>query len=194
MTGTVNGDALSYTLATASQFSNVGNHPITVTLGNNPNYNVTPIDGTLQSPRARRRCRPTTNRRPTGMQSRVDRHDHRNRQRRRVELFAGDTGDAVLQHRSYAITVMLGSNSNYNVTATNGMLDIDPKAATVTADNKSRTYGDPNPSLTATVGGQFRAATSSTTRSPPGRTSLERWRLRDHRDAWRESELHRNAG
>src|SRR5205823_12663596 len=46
--GTVNGDVLNYTLATtALQFSNVSNYPITVTLGSNPNYTVTPTDGTL---------------------------------------------------------------------------------------------------------------------------------------------------
>src|SRR5947208_7385130 len=55
VTGTVNGDALSYTLATtALQFSNVGNYPVTVNLGSNPNYNVTPTDGTLTSSQERR--------------------------------------------------------------------------------------------------------------------------------------------
>ena len=48
VTGTVNGDVLNYTLATsAGQFSNVGSHAITVSLGSNPNYSVTPTDGTL---------------------------------------------------------------------------------------------------------------------------------------------------
>src|ERR1044071_1409501 len=49
----------------------------------------------------------------------------------------------------YPITVTLGSNPNYTVTPTDGTLHIDPKAATVTADNKSKTYGDDNPSFTA---------------------------------------------
>jgi hypothetical protein len=42
VTGTVNGgDTINYTLATtASQFSNVGQYPIDVTLGDNPNYTV----------------------------------------------------------------------------------------------------------------------------------------------------------
>jgi hypothetical protein len=48
VTGTSNGDTLNYTLATtATKFSNVGNYPITVTLGSNPNYNVSKTDGTL---------------------------------------------------------------------------------------------------------------------------------------------------
>ncbi|WP_162174271.1 MBG domain-containing protein, partial [Flavobacterium daejeonense] len=48
VTGTVNGDILDYSLATtAIQFSSVGDYPITVTLGSNPNYSVTPINGLL---------------------------------------------------------------------------------------------------------------------------------------------------
>ncbi|MFV8360867.1 MBG domain-containing protein, partial [Flavobacterium sp. LS1P3] len=48
VTGAVNGDTINYTLATsATQFSNVGAYPIVVTLGSNPNYDVTPVNGTL---------------------------------------------------------------------------------------------------------------------------------------------------
>jgi hypothetical protein len=39
VTGAVNGDTINY-LATATQFSNVGDYPIAVTLGANPNYSV----------------------------------------------------------------------------------------------------------------------------------------------------------
>src|SRR5439155_25640339 len=57
--------------------------------------------------------------------------------------------------RSYAITVTLGSNPNYSVTTTAGNLHIGPKTATVTADNKAKTYGDDNtriaPACTPTV-------------------------------------------
>ncbi|MBC5864083.1 gliding motility-associated C-terminal domain-containing protein, partial [Flavobacterium sp. F-400] len=48
VTGGVNGDTINYTLATsATQFSNVGAYPIVVTLGSNPNYDVTAVNGTL---------------------------------------------------------------------------------------------------------------------------------------------------
>src|SRR5213078_2014264 len=48
VTGTVNGDTLAYTLAsTAVKYSGVGDYPIAVTLGSNPNYNVTATDNTL---------------------------------------------------------------------------------------------------------------------------------------------------
>src|SRR5207302_8456950 len=48
VTNVVTGDTLNYTLATsATQCSSVGPYAITVTLGANPNYNVTPTNGTL---------------------------------------------------------------------------------------------------------------------------------------------------
>ena len=47
----------------------------------------------------------------------------------------------------------LGSNPNYEVTATGGTFTIAKRAATVTADAKSKTYGTFDPTLTATVTG-----------------------------------------
>ena len=51
----------------------------------------------------------------------------------------------------YAITVNLGENPNYDVTATDSKLTVGKKAATVTADDKSKTEGEADPALTATV-------------------------------------------
>src|SRR5207244_10571265 len=45
------------------------------------------------------------------------------------------------------------SNPNYNVSKTDGNLHINAKDASVTADNKGKTYGDDNTALTATVTG-----------------------------------------
>src|SRR5205085_496058 len=46
--GTVNSDVLDYSLSTtAVKFSNVDNYAITATLGSNPNYSITPTNGTL---------------------------------------------------------------------------------------------------------------------------------------------------
>ena len=48
VSGTVNSDVLDYSLSTtAVKFSNVDNYAITVTLGSNPNYSITPTNGTL---------------------------------------------------------------------------------------------------------------------------------------------------
>ena len=42
------GDAVNYSLSTtAVKLSGVGDYPITVTLGSNPNYTVSKTDGTL---------------------------------------------------------------------------------------------------------------------------------------------------
>jgi hypothetical protein len=54
---------------------------------------------------------------------------------------------------SYPIVVTLGSNSNYDVTKHDGSLTIGKATASVTANDKSRTYGDANPVLDAVVAG-----------------------------------------
>ena len=54
---------------------------------------------------------------------------------------------------SYAITVTLGTNPNYTVTKVDAALTVNPALATVTANAKSKTYGDDNPALDAVVTG-----------------------------------------
>ncbi|MFN5102409.1 MAG: MBG domain-containing protein, partial [Planctomycetota bacterium] len=53
---------------------------------------------------------------------------------------------------SYAISITLGSNPNYSVTTTAGSLTVGQRSVSVTADAKSKTYADANPTLTATEG------------------------------------------
>src|SRR5204862_2431078 len=55
---------------------------------------------------------------------------------------------------AYPITVTLGSNPNYSVTKSDGTLTVSAAVATVTANNKSKSYGAVNPALDATVAGQ----------------------------------------
>lgn len=55
---------------------------------------------------------------------------------------------------SYAITPSGEvAQGNYTVTYVSGTLTVTPKAVTVTADNKTKTYGDEDPELTATIDG-----------------------------------------
>src|SRR5437667_4250756 len=147
-----------------------------VSLGSNPNYNVTKTDGTLT----------------------VDAKDASITADNKMKTYGdanpaltatvtgtvnGDTLDYTLATVAtqfsnvgpYAITVTLGSNPNYNVTKTDGTLTINAKDASVTADNKSKTEGDPNPPLTATVTGtvngdmlDYTLSTTATQLSPPG--------------------------
>jgi hypothetical protein len=57
--------------------------------------------------------------------------------------------------------------TNYDVTKTNGTLTIGKAALTVTADNKSKTYGDANPSLTPSYTGWKNADTASVLTGSP---------------------------
>ncbi|WP_180994758.1 doubled motif LPXTG anchor domain-containing protein [Clostridium sp. chh4-2] len=53
----------------------------------------------------------------------------------------------------YQITAVIGSNSNYEISVEDGMLTIQPKAVQITAVDKSKTYGENDPELTAVVTG-----------------------------------------
>lgn len=55
-----------------------------------------------------------------------------------------------------------GRLGNYAVSSSNGTLTVNPAPLTVTADNQSRPYGTPNPSLTATVSGFVNGETLTT--------------------------------
>src|SRR5205807_518415 len=155
VTGTVNGDTLNYSLSTtAVKFSSVGDYTITVTLGLNPNYNVSKTDGKLHiNPKAASVAaddkgktygddNPTLMATVTGTVN----GDTLNYSLSTTAVKFSSVGD-------YTITVTLGSNPNYTVSKTDGNLHINPKAALVTADDKGKTYGDDNPTLTATVTG-----------------------------------------
>src|SRR4029077_17043230 len=135
------GDPINYTLATtAVKLSNVGDYPITVTLGSNPNYNVTKTNGTLHiSPKnasvtADNKGKQYGDDNPalTAMVvGEVAGGDVINYSLSTTALKFSNVGD-------YPITVKLGSNPNYNVTPTNGTLHISPRPAAVTADNKMK--------------------------------------------------------
>ncbi len=63
---------------------------------------------------------------------------------------------------THIITAAGGTASNYNVVDSNGTLTVAKANLTVNADNKSKTYGGTDPSLTYTVGGTlFYGDTSS---------------------------------
>src|SRR5205814_122291 len=71
----------------------------------------------------------------------------------------------------YTITAAAGTLAagNYSFTFANGSLTVTPASLTVTADDKSREYGDPNPVFTASYGGFKNGetfATSGVTGSP----------------------------
>src|SRR5207245_2320847 len=155
VTGTVNGDTLNYTLATtALQFSSVGPYPISVTLGSNPNYSITPSNGTL-----------TVNQRPATVKADDKSKNYGDANPALTATVTGTVNGDTLNYTlattapqvssvgPYPISVTLGSNPNYSITPSNGTLTVNQRPATVKADDKSKNYGDSNPALTATVTG-----------------------------------------
>ncbi len=54
---------------------------------------------------------------------------------------------------TYAITADGGSDNNYDFSYTNGTLTVGKAALSVTAEDKKKTYGEENPSLTLSYSG-----------------------------------------
>jgi hypothetical protein len=146
VTGTVNGDALNYSLATtATTLSGVGAYPITVNVGANPNYMVTPVSGTLTINKATATV--TLN--------------------NLTQTYAGIplsptvtitpsvsfnwTGAPQSNAGTYAVTATV-TDPNYTGSAS-GTFTITKATLTVTADNKTRPEFNPNPPLTASFSG-----------------------------------------
>ena len=157
VTGTVGTDTINYTLATtAEQFSGVGSYPITVTLGSYPNYNVTPVNSTL-----------TVSAKAATIVADATTKTYGDDNPGLAAVVTGEAvGGAPINYTlsttaakfsgvgPYPIKVLLGSNPNYNVTATDSTLAVNVKAATILADAKTKAYGDDNPGLTAAVLGE----------------------------------------
>jgi hypothetical protein len=62
---------------------------------------------------------------------------------------------------TYPITAGGASAANYTITYTAGTLTVTPAPLTITADNKTKVYGQPNPTLTASYSGFVNGDTSS---------------------------------
>ncbi|MEO6230216.1 MAG: MBG domain-containing protein, partial [Ferruginibacter sp.] len=153
--GTANGDVLNYTLATtATVTSGVGTYPIAVTLGSNPNYDVTPTDALL-----------TVTQRSATVTANAKSKIYGDANPALDAAVAGTANGDVLNYSlattatvtsgvgTYPIAVALGSNPNYDVTLTDALLTVTLRPATVTANAKSKIYGDANPALDAAVTG-----------------------------------------
>ncbi len=139
------GDAINYSLATtAVKFAGVGSYPIVVTLNSNPNYNITKTDGTLVVAKATATVTANDKSKTYG-------DDNPALDATVVGQVAG--GDAINYSLattaakfagvgSYPIVVTLNSNPNYNVTKTDGTLVVNKATLMITANNRSKSYGD----------------------------------------------------
>jgi len=162
------GDPINYTLSTTAETcSNVGTYPISVNLGANPNYDITTYGATL-----------TVNQKDASVTA-----DNKSKILGEANPVCGvslnyslsTTAETCSNVGDYDIAVNLGANPNYNVTTTDATLTIGKKAASVTANNLTKSYGDPNRPLTATVVGEvcsdlidYSLSTTAETLSPVG--------------------------
>ena len=73
-----------------------------------------------------------------------------------------NSGSSAKNAGTYAIAAAGSSGVGYNLAFNNGALTINKAALTVTADNKTRAYGDANPVLTSTLSGFKNGETAST--------------------------------
>ena len=163
ITGTVEGDTIAFSLSREAG-ETVGTYPITVTLGNNPNYEVTPTNGTF-----------TINKRPATITADNVSKTYGDTDPTLTATVVGSVeGDAIAFSLSraegenagtYPITVTPGYNPNYEVTPTNGVFFIDKKPAMVTAIDNSKTYGTPDPEFSASVEGSVEGDTIAFTLS-----------------------------
>ena len=141
----VEGDTLNYSLATtAGQFTGIGNYPITVTPGANPNYVVTPVHGTL-----------SIGTRPATITANDKQKEYNTDNPTLDATVTGTVNNDALNYTlattatktsnvgEYPITVTPGANPNYNVQATNGKLTIVKASQQITfAAIGPKNYGD----------------------------------------------------
>jgi stress response protein SCP2 len=194
VTGAVNNDVLAYTLATAAdQTSGVGSYPIVVTLGSNPNYEVTKHDGTLTIGKASASVTANDKSKTYGQANPAF-----------DAVVTGAVNNDVLAYTlataadqtsgvgSYPIVVTVGSNPNYDVTKHDGTLTIGKASASVTANDKSKTYGQANPAFDAAVTGTVNNDVLSYTLATAADQTDRRRQLPDRGDAGQQPELRRS--
>jgi hypothetical protein len=169
--GAVNGDMLAYSLATvADQTSGVGSYPIVVTLGDNPNYDVAPHDGTLTIGKATASVTATDKSKIYGQANPV--FDAVVVGAANGDVLAYSLATAATQTSgvgSYPIVVTLGNNPNYAVTKHDGSLTISSATLTITPQGaKTKLLGATFTAFTGTVTGLQGTDAGTATYASPG--------------------------
>jgi len=163
--GFVNGDSarsLTGTLSlatTATAGSGAGTYPITVSGLNSANYSITFLNGTLSvipapltvkaddQTRVYGQANPTFTASYSGFVNDDSASSLTGTQSLGTAATAGSGAGA------YAITVSGLSSNNYSITFVGGTLTVNPAPLTISADPKSKVYGQANPALTASYTG-----------------------------------------
>ena len=156
VTGVLPGDTLNYTVSlSAGTYPAVGTYPITVTVGSNANYNVTANNSQLTvnpatvtvAAAAQSKIYGTANPALTAAVTGVPSSGAT------LNYSLATTATVVSGVGTYPITVSIGSNPNYSVTPSNGLLTVNQAVATVTPAAAGKTYGTVDPTLSGTLTG-----------------------------------------
>ncbi|WP_194383028.1 MBG domain-containing protein, partial [Belliella aquatica] len=159
--GLVNGDTQVATepsiTTTATSSSNVGTYPITLSGGLDANYDITLVNGTLtvgqkavtitaeNQSKVYGEENPTLTFTYTGLVN--------GDEKVATEPSIATTATESSNVGSHPITLSGGVDANYAITLVNGTLTVGQKAVTITAEDKSKIYGEANPALTFTYTG-----------------------------------------
>ncbi|MFQ6603859.1 MBG domain-containing protein, partial [Flavobacterium sp. C3NV] len=177
--GFVNGDtASSFTTfptiaTTAVTGSSVGTYPITASGAVNPNYAINYIDGTLTVTTATLTITADNQTKTYGSANPALTASYSG-------FVNGDTAASFTTLPTISTTEVTGSNvgtypitasgavnPNYTISYFNGTLTVTTASLTITADNKTRDYGAPNPVLTASYSGFVNGDTSASLTTQP---------------------------
>ncbi|WP_157972209.1 MBG domain-containing protein, partial [Pleomorphovibrio marinus] len=178
--GLVNGDTEVSTApdisTTALASSGVGTYPITLDGGSDDNYSITLENGALEVTKAALTI-------TADNQSKVYGEENPDLTFSYVGLVNGDTevstkpGISTTAMASsgvgtYPISLDGGSDDNYAITLKTGELAVTKAALTITADDKSKVYGEENPSLTFSYYGLVNGDTEVSTAPGISTTAL----------------------
>ncbi|WP_375583664.1 MBG domain-containing protein [Cyclobacterium xiamenense] len=159
--GLVNGDTKIDTepsiTTTATAASAAGDYPITLTGGADDNYEIELVNGTLTVGKAKVTVTADNKSKIYGEEnpSLTFTYDGLVNGDTKVatEPSIATTATASSAAGDYPISLTGGADDNYEIELKNGMLTVGKAKVTITADNKSKIYGEENPSLTFTYDG-----------------------------------------
>uniref|UniRef100_UPI003F702DD4 MBG domain-containing protein n=1 Tax=Cyclobacterium plantarum TaxID=2716263 RepID=UPI003F702DD4 len=155
-TGLVNGDTEvseePVISTTATESSNVGSYPVTLTGGSDVNYDISLVAGELEITQAALTITADNKSKVYGDENPALTFTY-------IGLVNGDTkvsdepaisttATAGSNVGTYSIALTGGSDDNYAITLVAGELEVTQAALTITADDKSKVYGMENPVLT----------------------------------------------
>jgi gliding motility-associated-like protein len=160
-------DVVPTASSSASATSNVGTYTITPAGGSDNNYSFSYVNGTLTINKAPLTVTPNNQTRPYGDVNpslTINYSGFANGETESVidtKPVASTTATLTSSVGNYTISASGGTDNNYSLSFVNGTLEVTKADLAATADDKVKTYGQTNPSLTVSFNGFKNSETSS---------------------------------